>query len=140
MADEVSLFNSDSTVAKSSADIVRLLFLQRLDDLLRAEKRVYNTLEASGSYPVAVRDLRACLRSLFRLCSPRMSKREKIKKDYEYSISKFNEAIFDDKKLFELVGFLVDYLELDMKITDISKVQDYDRTNVIFSNRVKGYK
>lgn len=136
--DDDSLFSKDGTVARSSQDIVRFFYLQRFEDLLKAQKKFYSTLENSGSFPIVKREWKAVIISLFSLCTPRIKKKSQ-KKDYEYNFDKIKELI-DDDKFKEVSDLLIEYLEVDLKITDIAKVQDYDRTNIIKSNKMKGYK
>lgn len=137
MVDDDSIFSKEGTVARSSADIVRFFYLQRLEDVLKAEKRFNVVLCESADFERVKREWKGSLLALLRLCTPRM--KSKDSPGYVYS-PVIILSLINDGGLGEASGLLVDYLELDMKITDISKVQDYDRTNIILSNKKKGYK
>ena len=141
MSDE-SLFSKETTVARSRQDIVIFFYLQRLEDLLRADK-AYNKAEVTSTDKrEAGLERVACLKSLFLLCKPRLKeKSSSVKKDkiYIYSVKIF-EALFTEKNYSKITELLVEYLETDLKLTQIAKMADYDRTNIILSNKMKGYK
>lgn len=135
-----SLFSKEGTVARSSQDIVRFFYLQRLEDVLRSQKDFYSTNRNSGAFIRVRLEWKASLFSLLSLCRPRLEMKDKAGYKFSYGLLRglVDSGVDDD--LVKATGLLIEYLEVDLKITDISKVQDYDRTNIILSNKMKGYK
>ena len=133
--DDESIFSKEGTVARSSQDIVRFFYLQRFEEVLRAEKAYYSTPKESASFRLVTKEWRASLFSLLSLCRPRMLKNNK-----EPFIPSYILDLIIKGDLSEATIILIDYLESDLKLTDISKVQSYDRTNIILANKMKGYK
>lgn len=126
--------SQQGTVARSPKDIVAFFYLQRLEDVLRAGKAYNAASENSGSRATNRRLWSASLKDLLILCRPRMVARKN-----GHNAQEIDKMITDDK-LMEATEELVGYLEKDLKLTDIAKVAEYDRTNVIHSNKIKGYK
>lgn len=136
-----SLFTKEGTVARSSQDIVRFFYLQRLEDLLRSQKEYYSTPTESAGFKRSRLEWKASILSILSLCKPRLEVRTLKYKEKNY-LYKYDELkrLVDNNKYEEVTNLVIEYLELDLKITDISKVQDFDRTNIILSNKMKGYK
>ena len=139
--DNESLFSKDGTVARSSQDIVRFFYLQRLEDLIRSQKGYYNTESVSGGRKAALRSWKACLTALFSLCKPRLKKRSEQNKNYQFKPELIQGLITDEEKdLNEATDLLINYLELDLKITKIDTQQTFEATDIMGKNKARlGY-
>jgi len=51
----------------------------------------------------------------------------------EYIISE------EDDNLLKAILMIFDYLETDLKLTDIANIQNFDRKNIYKSNKLSGY-
>lgn len=127
MADDFS----PSTVARSPKEFVALMYLNRYNAALDAEQSFLLANKNTTAYERYKKAFSASLWSLWRMCSTRMGAKGKAG-----GVS----DLIEGGDLSEAFGLLIDYLESDLKITDIAKVQDFDRTNIILSNRMKGFK
>ena len=135
---DATIMSQQGTVARSPKEIVAFFYLQQLEDTLRSEKAYMTSMENTSNKNTSLRHWAAALNALLTLCRPRMEERKKT----DYEADKIQEKI--DKQteegLKEATKDLVAYLNLDLKLTDIAKIQEYDRTNIILSNKIKGYK
>lgn len=138
-----SLFDSGETIAKSSADIVRLFFLMADERVSLSYVDLLSAREGTGDYERGLRVFRASLNSLLVRCKTRIDeKTDKAKGDYEFSFDRIKDLIdSDDLDDNVLAMYLLNkYLESDLKLTDIASQQSYDRKNPFLSNKVKGFK
>lgn len=139
-----SLFDSGETIAKSSADIVRLFFLMADERVSISYFDLLSSREGTGDYERSLRVFKASLNSLLVRCKTRIDfKSDKdFKGVYEFKFDKIK-ALIDSDVLddnVEAMYLLNKYLESDLKLTDIASQQSYDRKNPFLSNKVKGFK
>lgn len=128
--------SSGGTVARSPKELVAFFYLNRLDSLLDAQRDFLLLPDNSGAIDRSLRSWASAAYSLFCLCRPRLAKKNPEN-------AEIIERLISDggfANLSKASTLLVDYLEVDLKLTDIAKVQDFDRTNIILSNKVKGFK
>lgn len=139
-----SLFDSGETIAKSSADIVRLFYLMADERVSMSYVELLSCREGTSDYERGLRVFRASLNSLLVRCKTRIDeKSDKLKAvDYEFKFDKIKDLIDADDldKNVEAMYLLNKYLESDLKLTDIASQQSYDRKNPFLSNKVKGFK
>ena len=126
-----------SMIARSPKEWVASMYLS-------SQQRVIDDLYKFLSYPLnsgdrvrGKRTLKASAWSLFFLCRSRM-KGDKVKKFdpeeiQEYIISE------EDDNLLKAILMIFDYLETDLKLTDIANIQNFDRKNIYKSNKLSGY-
>jgi len=125
-------------IARSPKEWVASMYLSSqsrvVDDL-----RIYlSATNGSGDKIRAFRYLKASLFSLFSLCSPRLST---SKKKDSPDVDDVKKHILSDKEedVLSSVDVLFNYLENDLKLTDIANIQNYDKKNVFKSNKISGY-
>lgn len=128
---------NEGMIARSPKEWVASMYLSGQQKVI---DDVYFFLKAndnSGDRVRGRRSLVASLWSLFFLCRPRM-KSDKSKVD----VASLKDLISSDKDsdLLEAVDIIFDYLESDLKLTDIASVQNFNRTNPFLSNKIRGFK
>lgn len=132
-------------IARSPKEWVASMYLSSQSRVVDDLRLYLSATNNSGDKMRAFRSLKASLFSLFSLCSPRIStskkkdsNAEEIKKLIAEEIKKL---ILSDKEedVLEAVDVLFNYLENDLKLTDIANIQNYDRKNVFKSNKISGY-
>jgi len=136
-----SLFSSGETIAKSSTDIVRLFFLMADERVSLSYFAFVSSREGTSDYLSSLRIFQASLSALLVRCKTRMDSK-KGKKDYRFKFADIKEKI-DSAKVehnFEAMFLLNEYLESDLKLTDIASQQSYDKKNIIVANKIQGFK
>lgn len=127
------------TVAYGATQLQQLLILQSKDLMLRRWLVYKDQQDNSGGKIKALRALQSSVSILYEELRPRMKKKgdDKKNKDYDYHPDKLD-ALLEQKDYEKLARILIEYLELDLKLTQIDLKQQYDRTNIYFSNKIKG--
>lgn len=124
-------------IARSPKEWVASMYLSSQSRVVDDLRLYLSATNNSGDKMRAFRSLKASLFSLFSLCSPRLSTSKKKDSNAE----EIKKLILSDKEedVLEAVDVLFNYLENDLKLTDIANIQNYDRKNVFKSNKISGY-
>jgi len=129
-------FNDEEFVARSPKEWVASMYLSTQQKVIDDVYFFLKSNDNSGDKVRGRRSLVASLWSLFYLCRPRMkSSKSKV------NINNLVKLITSDKDndLLEALDIIFEYLEADLKLTDIANIQKFDRKDVFKSNKMSGY-
>lgn len=129
-------FESDATVARPAADIVRILILQRRNDLIDALEE-YRKADFHG-VQASLRVVRARLNSLFTELEASLKRRHDKEGPSPYkelrSLIKEGDTI---EEVEEAMSFINEELD-NWKLTRIDTIKQYDSTDAETENSEKG--
>ena len=130
---------NEGFIARSPKEWVASMYLYAQSKVVEDLRLFLSSPLNSGDRVRYMRSLKGSLFSLFMLCSPRLSKSKKGGEDNKKKIMSLITSDIDEDVLSG-IDLLFDYLENDLKLTDIASVQNYNRTNPFLSNKIKGFK
>lgn len=125
-------FNSEITVSTPSADIVKILILQRRSDVFDAYESLQKD-DNSGINTNSLAIVKARLYTLFLELQP-MLRRKKSSIEYNQLLK----DVKDESKIEEVIFTLNDFIDT-MKITRIDNRKEYDSTRAEAHNKVMGF-
>lgn len=126
-------FNSDSTVSTPAADIIRILILQRRNDLIEAMESYYKIAEQGSDVDIFV--IKARLKSFYWEIEAALSRNLS---DEEFD--KMKEKVFsakDIKTIEEVYEFINEFLD-KMRLIRIDTRQQYDSIRVTQEDEAHG--
>lgn len=130
MDESNDIFTKEATVSQSPAGIVRLLILQRWDKLVTDYEQYERTPLGTTEKRRNAHKVTAGLKGILTYLKPRMKRTGK----HEPLKERMEENNFD-----EAIDLLSQYLEEDLKLLKIDTRKEYDRTDIIGSNKHHGY-
>lgn len=127
-------FNSEATVGTPAVDIVRVMVLERLNNLYDGVEDYFKKIEQGYDKDLSV--VKARLYSLWLIIEAQVTRKEGKNKAKEYE-QKIKSNDFDELK--EMITYFNKYLD-ELKLTrlDTKKVYDGSRVEVENQNRALG--
>lgn len=123
------------SVSYGAAQLQQILILQKKELMLDRWRRYMDEQEGSGGRVHKTRLYKSAASVLYEELRPRM--KEKQKEGYSFNVT-YMDSLLSSECIDELRRLLLEYLETDLKLTKVDIKQEYDRTNILLSNKVKG--
>jgi len=121
---KLSIFEKENAVSQSASEIMRLIILQRLDEMLRAWENFLNSRENSSLKDKTSNRCRSSIKVLYAILKPRLeggNKNHIGAKTFKENLELFN---YED-----CIDQIIEYLENDLKLTKIAINKEYNRAN-----------
>ena len=122
-------FNNETTVSTPASDVVRILILQRRNDVIEAFEHYYKMNEGDVTSDLEV--VKARINSLYLEIQGLLHKRDENMDEVKFNKEIFNADIEGLLKIFS--GF--NLLLYDINLTKIDNKPQYDTTNIELENK-----